>query len=172
MRTLRAVVMAVIFCLWVAFLPASAATDNISVAIHYWGDVHTGMGQSYNVRVTGDSAVYIILSLHPDNEIHAVNHTDGVECSEFDGDGTTIMCYADDATDAITVSAHGTVVGPGGDEFGRSGIYGVLRVGTLADGSAGRGWILDAKYHNGGTIPSALAPGPTNYQLFIPGVNR
>jgi len=170
MKVFRIALLAV-FYLCITFLPASAAIDNISVSIHYWPQVHTGMGQSYNIRVTGDDhGVYVVLSLHPDTDIYAINHTEGVQCAEFQDDGTILMCYASDVTESVTVSAHGTVIGPGGTMYGRDGVYGIVRVGTLEDGSPGRGWILDAKFYDGGTIPSALAPEPepTSYQLFIP----
>ncbi|MCB0108507.1 MAG: hypothetical protein KDE53_21450 [Caldilineaceae bacterium] len=146
-----------------------AAKDGLVVGIHYWTKVHQGMGQSYNVKIVGNvHGVYIVLSLHPDNDIFAVNHSEGIQCAEMPGDGLTVMCYLDHLNGEESLGVHGTVRGPGNDGF-----YGILRVGTLEEGSPGRGWMLNANYEESmGTIPSVITPDlePIRSRIYIPGV--
>ena len=168
MRHLRFATYLLCFYLAILSWPAQAK-DALQVAIHHWPTVYDGMGQSYNVQLSGNAyGTYIILSLHPDTAVFGVNHSAGIECHEYAGTGTTVMCYAEQITSTITVGVHGTIKGPGD-----KGTYGVLRVGTLDEGSPGRGWLLAADYVNG-TIPSAIGPTPeqvrsTQYLPFING---
>lgn len=170
MRVLR-IVLCCAVCVCVLSTPASAQKDKLTVGIHYWTEVYDGMAQSYNVRLVGNEhGAYIVLSLHPDTDVLNVNHTDGLECTSFPGDGTTVMCYADHLQGAEVVGVHGSIRGPGDN-----GIYGILRVGTLEEGSPGRGWILNADYGpHGGTIPSAIAPRPEPKRLtiYVPEVRK
>lgn len=170
MRLLKLLGYAIFFYLCLLSLPASADQTPLTVGIHYWPKVYDGMAQSYNVKVSGNvHGAYIVLSLHPDNSILNVNHTDGLECTQFPGDGLTVMCYAERIQGDEVLGVHGTILGPGDN-----GMYGILRVGTMEEGSPGRGWILNADYGpRGGTIPSALAPRdePERSTLFLPLIN-
>lgn len=150
---IRRPLFALALCLALA-LPAAAAEPQLTVGIHYWTDVTPGQAQSYNIRIAGAAhGVYIILALHPDTEIYAVNSAGGLQCAEIAGEGLTVFCYMDHLAGAAIVGAHGSIRGPGDN-----GVYGILRVGTLKEGSPGRGWLLSANYREGGTIPAALTP--------------
>lgn len=159
-----------------AFAPAMADTNgNVIIGIHYWTEVYDGMGQSYNISIEpgyGPVAnAYIILIIHPDTDIFAVNHSDGLICSEHQQYALTVFCSIDNLEERQTLGAHGTIIGPGDD-----GAYAILRVGTAANGSAGQGWLLDADYYPGGSIPAPSNIGathePSKETIYLPVIRR
>ena len=73
---------------------------------------------------------------------------------------------------AQSVGIHGAIRGPGDNER-----YAIFRVGTMNNGSPGRGWVLESDYVPiGGTIPpqdmqpTGIDSGvePTNNVMFLP----
>lgn len=151
------------------------AVNDLIVGLHLNDVVKLGDGQSYNFllaphRVEQVEHVYLIVALNEHTNIFAVNHTGNIDCSRHDGTGTIVFCSTETLTTTALIGIHGTVKGPGED-----GVYGAFRVGTIANGSPGSGWLLEATYlEPGETIPTNLQPTdePGRNTIYIPEVRN
>jgi hypothetical protein len=166
------------------FVPSSALqaapVGDLIVGISLAPEVFAGASQSYNIllRPANDpiSNVYAIVYLHPDSQVTTVddqmigiNHTEGIQCAVIQDYTLAIFCTTDLLATDQKIGIHTTIVGPADD-----GRYAVLRVGTATDGSPNRGWVLEADYVMGGTIPgpTSLEPAsePTKYTIYLDSV--